>query len=140
MKKDYFSEIAERRETAIAELDENTFAPMIRNHLVQLFRKAHAVEPTVTGIKIGMGGTAVGGEYVTVYDGGETLSKRCTQWDSKSCDQPKHPETLALFEAAERYQDNYMELPSIADITLADLETSRAKKSKVWGKNSPYRA
>lgn len=43
----FFDTLSDKREVAFRELDETKFVPAIRNHLVQLFRKAHAAIFTI---------------------------------------------------------------------------------------------
>lgn len=130
---DFFETLTKRRADAIAKLDADTFAPAIRNHLLQLYRAAHAVEPTLTGIKTGMGGATPCGEYVKQYDDGETLTESATQWHAECMAQPKHSETRDFFAAVAAYSDAFMTLPDVGDIAPADLVTGRAKKAAIHG-------
>jgi hypothetical protein len=139
MPKDFFSQVAERRETAIAKLDAETFAPLIRNHLVQLYRAAHAVEPKLTGVLCAMGAAFPRGEYraQSVSDPSEKVTDKASEWDDKSDWQPIQPgrATVCDFFRAVREYEAYLcnGLPYINDITPADLTTGRAKKAAIHG-------
>ena len=136
--KDLFSQLANKRAAHIAEIDTLLIAPVIRNHLLQLFRAAHAVEPTLKGVLCGNGTAVIPGTYLKEYEDGESQSVQCCHWHEHDRAQPKHPETLAFMVAVYQYADRICsgrgdELPYINDITLDDLKTGRAKKAQVWG-------
>ncbi len=132
--KDFFQQVKERRETAIAELDAEKFAPLIRNHLVQLFRAAHAKDSGLTGFSWVMGSGSADGVYSTIYDDGEKATRRGLDYDPRNRDKPEHPETLAFLEAVREYVDRiYNGLPYAGHITLDDLTTTRAKKAAIHG-------
>ena len=126
----FFDTITKRRADAIAELDEKTFAPLIRNHLVQLFRNAQAKDKGLKGVLCGMGTAIPHGIYSTHYDeadGGEALKEEARNWSMR----PDFPEVSEFFDAVAAYSDEYMNLPDIGDITPADLETRGGKKAKI---------
>lgn len=123
--------IAERKAAVDAE-----FAPLVRNHLVQLFRAAHAVEPTLTGMTAGMGTATIDGEYTYVDEDGEHLTE-ANGWKHGSRKRDaKHDAVAEWLAAVADYSDRLCaELPYVDDITLDDLTTERSKRAKVWGKH-----
>lgn len=140
---DFFKTIQDRRAEAIAKLDAETFAPLIRNHLVQLYRKAHAKDAGLLGVLVGMGRAFPRGDYLCKGDNEPNAHPDdkarlldASDWLPGQYDslQPKHAETLAFFVAVHEYADQLCHtLPYIDDITPADLETTRAKKSAIHG-------
>ncbi len=144
---DQFAEqIAERKAQIDAE-----FAPKLRNHLVQLFRKAHAVDPKLTGLIAAMGRAVPTGQFLNkgdpssefaedreprLHDAGDWLAEQCDEYH------PLHPETLAFFEEVAAYDDRLCaqradDLPYVDDITPADLTPERVKRSRVWKRTHP---
>ncbi len=143
MSTDFFTQTAERRASAIAELDAQTFAPLIRNHLVQLFRKAHAKDKGLTGVVVGMGGCVPRGQYLSRGDetpdahpdDREPRLYEASDWDADQYDmlQPKHPETLAFLDAVRLYDEALARFVVCDDITLDDLQTTRTRKAAIYG-------
>ncbi len=124
---DPLSRIAERIAAAKAAVDRE-FAHLVRNHLVQLFRLAHAIEPGLTGAKMGMGTAAASGTYTRTYeDTGERSPAQAVYWNADSGEELP-PAVLAWFEELERYSlclcsRRGDELPEVRDITLDDILT-----------------
>jgi len=118
--------IAERRENEIAKIDVK-IAQQVRNHLLQLFRAAHKVEPTITGVRVGMGSGDAKGTYRAKEEGDdEPFNYQGWDWNEKQLAQPVHPETLALLKACAEYTERLCTgqndaLPYINSITLNDL-------------------
>lgn len=144
MSTDFFTQTAKKRAEAIAEMDAKTFAPLIRNHLVQLFRKAHAKDKGLTGMRAIMGSAFADGTFTEYEEGQEPFKREASDWEPRNRGQPGAADVLAFLQAVHDYDGllyngGANDLPYIDDITLADLETTRAKKGKVWGKHSPYR-
>ncbi len=115
------------------------FAPLVRNHLVQLFRAAHAKDNCLTGMSVGMGVASGCGLYAVVYDDGETGEYRATSWHPHNCAGAKHQEVTAWLAEVANYSDRICTgqsdaLPYVNDITLADLTTERVKRAKVWNR------
>ncbi len=137
MSNDFFTQIKTRREDAIAALDASTFAPAIRNHLIQLFRKAHAKDSGLTGVLVGMGCALGTGTYTGTLDG-ETRKDDARDWGNQVV---TSPEVHAFLKAVNEYSGLLCpDLPYIDDITVADLTTTRAKKAAIHGpKGSRYR-
>ncbi len=134
MNTDPLDRIAEQLAARKAALDAE-FAPKVRNHLVQLFRKAHAVEPKLTGLIAAQGTACARGEYSMTEDG-ETWTKRAHEWSATQITQPA-PAVRAFLSAVAAYSDRICagradDLPYIADITPADLEPNTAKRAAVW--------
>lgn len=142
MSKDFFAQVADRRADAIAELDAKTFAPLIRNHLVQLFRKAHEKDGGLEGLWMGMGSATPKGCYLLAArdDEGNIATANALDWGYKA-GAPMYQEVADFFSAAKAYTDRichpraYEALPEVSDITPADLEPRRVKKARVWGPN-----
>jgi hypothetical protein len=133
VKPSFLDKLATLRAARIEVMDAQEIAPKIRNHLLQLFRAAHAVEPTIEGIIAGNGSAIVRGEYLALYEDNDTLPTRCTNWHEDNGAQPKHPETRALLAAVAEYADNICaggDFPYIDDITLDDLTPASAKRAK----------
>jgi len=135
MTKDFFSEVAERRADAIAALDHETFAPLIRNHLVQLFRKAHTKDHGLTGCIVGMGVASATGRYLLAERDEEGKIQATEARDYRfGGGAPMYQEVADFLLAVKGYCERLCDtLPYINDITLADLETTRAKKVKIYG-------
>jgi hypothetical protein len=113
------------------------FAPKVRNHLVQLFRKAHAVDPGLTGVIAAQGSACATGHY-TVTEDGEAWEKQAHEWSDRQIAKAK-PEVETFLAAVLDYSDHICagkqdDLPYIEDITLDDLETRTAKRARVWRK------
>lgn len=122
--------IAARKEAIDAE-----FAPLVRNHLVQFFRKAHAVEPGLTGVIVGNGIACVAGQY-SVTENGDTWTRPGHEWSEMQIFKCK-PEVEAFMTTVRDYSDRLCSrsadaLPYVSDITLDDLVTERSKKARVW--------
>jgi hypothetical protein len=141
MTKTFFDDLADKREEAIVELDRTKFGPMIRNHLVQLFRKAHTVDPELGDIVVGMGTATIKGTFLCRGDDegepGEDGPRQLSagDWAEDSCKDywPVHQETLDLLRAVAAYSDRLCNgLGYINDITLDDLKTRSSEKAKVW--------
>jgi hypothetical protein len=117
--------IAERKQAIDAE-----FAPLIRNHLVQLFRKAHAVDPELTGAIFGMGAVSPKGFYIC-KDGEKVLAR-----DYFYCNfEPEHAATKEWLATLSDYSENYLcaqhnGLPYVSDITVDDLLSSPVRERK----------
>ena len=143
MTKNFFDDLADKREAAIAELDNTKFAPAIRNHLVQLFRKARAVDPELGDIAVGMGTATIKGTFLCRGDDegepGEDGPRQLSagDWAEDSCKDywPVHQETLDLLRAVNAYSDRLCDgLGYINDITLDDLKTRSSEKARVWNR------
>jgi hypothetical protein len=133
---DFFSKIEDRRSAEISVIDRK-YAVEIRNHIVQLFRKAQAKAPGLTGVLVGMGTATPSGTYETTYeDTGETVEVDACDWKYRGNVDPKHQEITEFFKVVDEYSDKYMELPCIGDITLDDLESRSAKKTELWKRRS----
>lgn len=134
MTKTFFDNLAEKRESDIAMLDRTKFGPMIRNHLVQLFRKAHAVDDGLEGVLVGMGGISIQGTFRACYND-DCSYAQITANDYKYMGgiTVEHPEAEAFLKACEEYDECGLacDVP-IADITLDDLKTRSSVKAKVW--------
>lgn len=124
----FFEDICNKRNELIASIDRIHIVPAIRNHLVQLFQKAHAVEPGLTGMDCGMGSVTVNGTYSPAgYPDSEFEDERnpdpfeAWKWTERSVWQPKHPETLEWLGAVNEFANNFSELPDIGRITVKDL-------------------
>ncbi len=129
-----------------AEIDAE-FAPKLRNHLIQLFRKAHAVEPGLRGVEAYNGLAILRGEYLTQGerdpgahpDDQKPTTRDASDWTERNYQglQPKRPEVAAFFLAVKEYEERTMiegegHLPYIDSITPADLEPNTAKRAAVW--------
>ncbi len=136
--KDFFDNISKKREAHFSKLDQEEFVPKIRNHLVQLFRKAHVKEPGLTGMICGNGGAVATGTCF-VYCGSVESGKISAQhWDSQSNLELKEPDIRAFLDAVNQYGSSiFSGLPYIDEITLDDLKTTRSKKSKVFLSGHP---
>ena len=139
MTKTFFDELADKREEAISELDRTKFGPMIRNHLVQLFRKAHAVEPRLTGVIVGMGRAFATGRYVVTDMDRDGKRRVGEPYDQDASDfgflggNPVSNEVWDFLKAVEDYAGKLCNgLGYINDITLDDLKTRSSEKAKVW--------
>ena len=136
MTKNFFDDLGEKRRDAFNELDRTKFGPAIRNHLVQLFRKARAVDPGLMGLIVGMGDCSAKGTYYGRYD--DDLDVFAIEMDvgdfrytdSRTCE---HPEVAAWLNACYEYDESGLAYDCpIADITLDDLKTRSSEKAKVW--------
>lgn len=137
MQNDFFQTVANRRADAIAKLDADTFAPLIRNHLLQLFRAAHAKDKGLTGVLAAMGRAVPTGVFAA-HDGDESSRDEASNWEPTTNWQPNSPEVYAFLRAVHDYDSllcngGSNDLPYIADITPADLITTRAKKAAIHG-------
>ncbi len=135
MSTDFFTQAAERRADAIARLDAETFAPLIRNHLLQLFRKAHAKDHGLTGCIVGMGLASATGRYLMAKrnDEGEIQAGEARDWRFGG-GAPMYQEAADFLAAVKNYSERLCDsLPYINDIALADLQTTRAKKAAIYG-------
>ena len=142
----FFDDLGARREAEMASMDRRIYEPAIRNHLVQLFRKAHADDPELTGVLFGMGGFSIQGNYITAGDPTsefpeerEQVFHPCNDWVPRIYDshQPRSEATRLFFKTMEAYSQHAGTredpLPLIdVDITLNDLESRSSKKAKVW--------
>lgn len=130
----YFDKMNAKRERMIAEVD-TKLSVEIRNHLVQLFRKAHAADPGIEGLLCGMGGISIQGTFKARYtDEPETVVDRDCN-DYKYCGGVivEHPEAEEFLEACEEYDSSCLAQTSpVDDITLDDLVSRSVKKAKVW--------
>lgn len=129
MKENFFTTISDQRADRIAQADV-AVSHAIRNHLVQLFRKAHKDEPNLTGVVSGMGRATPRGCYAKEYEDGETLMANASNWSIKDRAQPVSSNVRAFFQAVADYSDHicsgpYNGLPYIQDITSDDLKTRR---------------
>lgn len=129
MSTDPLSRIAQRIADAKEAVDRE-FAPLVRNHLVQLFRMAHAVEPDLTGMVAGMGVASPTGTYIR--EDGET--QQASDWRFLGGSKAKHPTTEAWLAEVDAYSDRLCrhdehDLPYVRDITLDDLETPTTRKA-----------
>lgn len=147
MKPSLFDKLATLRAARIEAIDAQEIAPRIRNHLLQLFRAAHAVEPGLTGVICGMGHADLCGEYMAKGDqeldahpdDKGPLRRDAGHWDESdtgtTCE-PIQAATQAFFLAVSEYDGlvgGDRGLPYIDDITLDDLKTTRAKKAAIHG-------
>ncbi len=134
----FFDQLAARRSDEIAALDAAKFAPAIRNHLLQLFRKAHAKDHALEGLAVGMGAATAKGRYLLAArdDEGNLATAKALDWEY-GAGAPMYQEVSDFFTAAKSYSDRisarHDDLPYIADITLADIETRGMKKAKIHG-------
>jgi len=115
------------------EIDEE-FAPLVRNRLVQLFRKAHEVEPNLTGVAVGMGTATATGSYTITYEDGEQRQERGCYWHSDTRVKV-HPSVNAFLAEVAAYSHRLCggrpdDLPYVSDITLADLPPPPRKRRK----------
>jgi len=146
--KSFFSEVLADRDEAIAKMDREKFTPIIRNHLVQLFRKAHEVEPRLTGVTVGMGRATAKGVYTITDTEGSTRVGDPRDQDARDFGYmgglPVHNEVLDFLRAVEDYSNCLCGgfgglcdgLGYINDITLDDLVTNSSTKAKMWRKRS----
>lgn len=137
MTKNFFDDLGEKRRDAFNELDRTKFGPAIRNHLVQLFRKAHAVDPELGDIVVGMGTATIKGTFLCRGDAPGVGPRQISadDWFEESPVEywPVHQETLDLLRAVNAYSDRLCDgLGYINDITLDDLKTRSSEKAKVW--------
>lgn len=139
---DFFQTVQDRRAKAFDELDRKTFEPLIRNHLVQLFRAAHAVQPQLTGAIVGMGGAIPRGQYLSRGDKepGAHPEDGPRMWDACEWDADRgamyhaaFPAVEAWLQAVRDYDQSLAHDLACDDITPADLVTTRAKKAAIHG-------
>lgn len=135
MSDNFFDTVSEKRQSAFAELDKTKFGPMIRNHLVQLFRKARAVDTGLIGVIIGMGGISCKGTFMGRYDDepNDVIEIEANDYRYKGGFTVEHPEVEDFLEACNEYDESGLacDVP-VADITLDDLKTRSSEKAKVW--------
>jgi hypothetical protein len=123
MPKDTLSQIADDLEAKRAALDAE-FVPKVRNHLIQLFRKAHKVDPKLTGVNVGMGTACATGKYIRDEDGESVLARDREYIGGMKA---RHVETEVWLNEVHRYSSEFLcngradQLPEINDITLKDL-------------------
>lgn len=141
MTKNFFDDLGEKRRDAFNELDRTKFGPMIRNHLVQLFRKAHAVEPRLTGVIVGMGRAFATGRYFVTDMDRDGKQRVGEPYDQDASDfsflggNPVSDEVWDFLKAVEDYASKLCSgLGYINDITLADLKTRSSVKARVWNR------
>lgn len=101
------------------------FEPQIRAYFVELFRKAHAVEPKLTGMDTEMGTATANGHY-SVTDEGETWEQQAHKWSPRQIAKSPHPEVELFLSEIDAYSDQlcagrWDDLPGIDAITVQDL-------------------
>ena len=135
MTKNFFDDLGEKRRDAFNELDRTKFGPAIRNHLVQLFRKARAVDPGLMGLIVGMGGCSAKGTHYGRYDDepNEVIEMDAGDFCYSGGRTCEHSETADWLNACHEYDESGLacDVP-ILDITLDDLKTRSSEKAKVW--------
>lgn len=136
MTKNFFDDLGEKRRDAFNELDRTKFGPAIRNHPVQLFRKAHAVDPGLTGLIFGAGDCSIQGKVYVRWDDGpeaDAVKFGANNYKYVGGVTAEHPEAADFLEACEEYAESGLAYDCpIADITLDDLKTRSSEKAKVW--------
>lgn len=94
---------------------------IIRRHLVQLFRDANKVEPSITGVTVGNGAAVVKGVYSVDYGDGSALAGSRRGYEYTANDKIIHSEVESLLTAVHEYSQYIMEMGYISDITTKDL-------------------
>ena len=135
MKPSLFDKLATLRAARIDVIDAQEIAPRIRNHLIQLFRAAHEVEPGLTGVKVGMGTAFPTGDYHSLDEDQSSFLCSALEWDEQTHWQPVSDKVGAFFTAIREYDTlahgRANDLPDIDDITLDDIVTTRTKKAAI---------
>ena len=137
MTKNFFDDLSEKRKDAINVLDTTKFGPAIRNPLVQLFRKARAVDSGLTGLIVGMGSISIQGTVYVRWDNDPeagVVTIDANDYKYAGGFTVEHPEAESFLEACEAYDESGLACDCpIADITLDDIRTRRSVKAKIWG-------